>query len=174
MVAASERADDQSWAGPAQSNPSRRAWWPPARSVDAARTSAQCHLVFPIPPTCINGGADARVRTRPPGRLVDGGKRLILREKSGTRASRADQGVRPPIMPNPQLCETKWHCARVRAPHLPVSQCEVILAAVLSSLSVVGLAFCSVARSKCPGYAAVALGPSNRSPWAWLRRSHSI
>src|ERR1017187_6130091 len=74
-------------------------------SADAARTSALCHLVFPIPPTCINGGADARVRTRPPGPLVDGGKRLILREKSGTRASRADQGVRPPIMPNPQLCE---------------------------------------------------------------------
>jgi len=30
-----------------------------------------------------------------PGRLFDGGKRLILLGKSGTRASRADQGVRP-------------------------------------------------------------------------------
>jgi hypothetical protein len=49
----------------------------------------------------------ALVRSRPPGRLVDGGKRPIHREKSGTRASRADQGVRPPIMPNPQLCETR-------------------------------------------------------------------
>jgi hypothetical protein len=29
-------------------------------SADAARTSAQCHLVFPIPPTCINSGADSR------------------------------------------------------------------------------------------------------------------
>src|ERR1039457_7596593 len=32
----------------------------------------------------------------------------------------------------PSFAKTKWHCARVGAPHLPVSQCEVILAAVLS------------------------------------------
>jgi hypothetical protein len=42
-----------------------------------------------------SGGADPQVRGRPPGRLFDGGKRLILLGKSGTRASRADQGVRP-------------------------------------------------------------------------------
>ena len=38
-------------------------------SVDAARTSAQCHLVFPSPDTCMNCGADAPVCSRPPGRL---------------------------------------------------------------------------------------------------------
>ena len=47
--------------------------------------------------TCIISGADALVRCRPPGRLFDGGKRLIPLGKSGTRASRADQGVRPTI-----------------------------------------------------------------------------
>ena len=47
--------------------------------------------------TCIISGADALVRGRPPGRLFDGGKRLIPLGKSGTRASRADQGVRPTI-----------------------------------------------------------------------------
>jgi hypothetical protein len=46
-----------------------------------------------------SGGADPQVRDRPPGRLFDGGKRLILLGKSGTRASwprgHPDQGVRP-------------------------------------------------------------------------------
>jgi hypothetical protein len=56
---------------------------------------AQCHIVFPLPDVCINRGADPPVRSRPPGRLVEGRSNLILREKSGTRASRADQGVRP-------------------------------------------------------------------------------
>src|ERR1017187_6197053 len=45
----------------------------------------------------MNSGADALVRGRPPGRPAGFWKGLILREKSGTRASRADQGVRPTI-----------------------------------------------------------------------------
>jgi hypothetical protein len=47
--------------------------------------------------TCIISGADALVRSRPPGRLLFSARAFILREKSGTRASRADQGVRPTI-----------------------------------------------------------------------------
>ena len=59
------------------------------------QASAQCHLVFAIPVTCINGGADALVRSRPLGRLAPWCKDLILLSESGTRASRADQGVCP-------------------------------------------------------------------------------
>ena len=43
----------------------------------------------------MNGGADAPVRGRPPGRPVACGNVLILRAKSGSRGTRADQGVRP-------------------------------------------------------------------------------
>src|ERR1017187_3449296 len=64
-------------------------------SVDAARTSAQCHLVFPSPDTCMNCGADAPVCSRPPGRLFVSGKLLILRANCGSRRTRADLGVCP-------------------------------------------------------------------------------
>jgi hypothetical protein len=57
----------------------------------------QCHLHWPMSRTCIISGADALVRSRPPGRLLFSARAFILREKSGTRASRADQGVRPTI-----------------------------------------------------------------------------
>ena len=44
----------------------------------------------------LHGGADPLVRSRPPGRLLSGSKYLLIPSaKSGTRASRADQGVRP-------------------------------------------------------------------------------
>src|ERR1017187_10306173 len=43
-------------------------------------------------------GADALVRGRPPGGPVELWKCLTLRTSSGTRASRADQGVRPTIL----------------------------------------------------------------------------
>jgi hypothetical protein len=39
------------------------------KSLGTAHTSAQCHLVFPLPDTCTDRGADAPVRSRPPGRL---------------------------------------------------------------------------------------------------------
>src|SRR5580658_5355786 len=55
----------------------------------------QCHLVFLLSGLCMDCGADPLVRSRPPGRLVRIPSDLILREKSGTRASRADQGVLP-------------------------------------------------------------------------------
>jgi hypothetical protein len=77
------------------------------------RASAQCHLVFPRAHTCIIGGADPLVRCRPPGspkrecRPFDFGMHLILRRKSGTRASRADQGSAPPLTPSPSFAKTK-------------------------------------------------------------------
>jgi hypothetical protein len=55
---------------------------------------AQCHLVFPFSGICMDCGADPQVRSRPPGRLARVYSHSILRE-SGTRASRADQRVRP-------------------------------------------------------------------------------
>ena len=67
------------------------------------RAEVPCHLVFPRAHTCIIGGADPRVRCRPPGRPFDGGKHLILRRKNGTRASRADQGSAPPLTRAPAL-----------------------------------------------------------------------
>src|ERR1700690_3924095 len=51
--------------------------------------------IFPRPHTCIHCGADALVRSRPTGRLFELGKHLILRTKSGSRGTRADQGVCP-------------------------------------------------------------------------------
>jgi len=57
--------------------------------------SVQCHLVFQFRAPGRTGGADPPVRCRPPGRLVEGGTRLILQEKSGSGGTRADQGVRP-------------------------------------------------------------------------------
>ena len=41
----------------------------------------------PPPGAWTNGGADPLVRSRPPGRLFEGGNHLILREKSGSRGS---------------------------------------------------------------------------------------
>ena len=71
----------------------------PAGKVGQA--SAQCHLLCQVRPSASPGGADALGGAlwarRPPGRLLDDRRCLILRGKSGTRASRADQGVRPTI-----------------------------------------------------------------------------
>jgi len=53
-------------------------------------------LTFPKFDIGLDGGADALVRSRPPGRLPDGRRMLIRRGKGGTRASRADQGSAPP------------------------------------------------------------------------------
>ncbi len=58
---------------------------------------AQCHIVFPLPDICINCGADPLVRGRRPRRPVRGWMRLIFLAKSGSRGTRADQGVRPTI-----------------------------------------------------------------------------
>ena len=41
-------------------------------------------------------GADALIRSRPPGRLFASGKQLIVRTSSGSRGTRADRGVCPP------------------------------------------------------------------------------
>src|ERR1035437_7772103 len=66
---------------------------------------------------CIDGGADAPVRGRPPGRPIAGAKDLIRRAKSGTRASRADQGGRPTGSAEfPHLGQSKWHWAEAPAP----------------------------------------------------------
>src|SRR5580658_403328 len=46
---------------------------------------------------CISCGADPLVRSRPPGRLATFRVRLISWAKSGSRGTRADQGVRPTI-----------------------------------------------------------------------------
>jgi hypothetical protein len=61
------------------------------------RMASQCHLLCQVRPSASLGGADALVRSRPPGRLLNDRRCLILRGKSGMRASRADQGVRPTI-----------------------------------------------------------------------------
>src|ERR1017187_5761054 len=75
----------------------------------------QCHMVFPHAYICINSGADALVRGRPPGRPVELWKDLILREKCGTGASRADRGVRPiKSMQDPAYGKTMWHCPHGR------------------------------------------------------------
>ena len=75
----------------------------PAGKVGQA--SAQCHLLCQVRPLASLGGADAlggalRAR-RPPGRLLDDRRCLILRGRSGTRASRGPegtpQGIRPTI-----------------------------------------------------------------------------
>ena len=79
-------------------NPLRRADYQIGR-----RMPCQCHLHWPMSRTCIISGADALVRSRPPSRLPFSARDLILREKSGTRASRADQGVRPTINAKSQL-----------------------------------------------------------------------
>ena len=79
---------------------------------------AQCRLVFPIPRTGTNCGADPLVRSRPPGRLADGCRRLSPHAKSGTRASwprgHPDQGVRPTTYAEPSFAKTKWHWAIAR------------------------------------------------------------
>jgi hypothetical protein len=54
---------------------------------------AQCPKFFPFPGNSTNSGEDALVRRSPPGWLRGG--RCLLHARAGTRASRADQGVRP-------------------------------------------------------------------------------
>src|SRR5579859_7314386 len=68
-----------------------------ACSTRVEHALAQCHLLWPIPNTCINGGADPLVCGRRPRRPVPGWMRLISLAKSGSRGTRADQGVRPTI-----------------------------------------------------------------------------
>jgi hypothetical protein len=46
-----------------------------------------------------NCGADPLVRGRPPGRLARSPIKLISLAKNGSRGTRADQGVRPTILP---------------------------------------------------------------------------
>ena len=90
-------------------------------------SAAQCRLVFPILRTGTNCGADPLVRSRPPGRLADGCRRLSPQAKSGTRASRADQGVRPTTYAEPSFAKTKWHWAAVglQAECLPHQKAKV-------------------------------------------------
>jgi hypothetical protein len=58
---------------------------------------------------CIDGGADAPVRGRPPGRPIAGAQELIPRAKSGSRGTRAVQGDRPTngSKPQPLIQENK-------------------------------------------------------------------
>ncbi|MGP8244148.1 MAG: rRNA maturation RNase YbeY [Bryobacteraceae bacterium] len=70
-------------------------------------------LSFPAP-AGIGGGADPLVRSRPPGRVVASRKHLGPEEESGTRASRADQGVRP-TPGNASLGDIAVSAARARA-----------------------------------------------------------
>src|ERR1017187_2503800 len=75
----------------------------------------QCHIVFPHAHICINSGADALggalLARRPPCRPVELWKDLILREESGTGASRADRGVHPTkSMQDPAYRKTMWNC----------------------------------------------------------------
>ena len=91
---------------------SRSGAWPQGSQ---SSSNGQCHIVFIHAHICINSGADALVPAqrapRPPGRPVELWKDLILREKSGTGASRADQGVRPTqFMQNPANGKTMRHC----------------------------------------------------------------
>jgi hypothetical protein len=65
-------------------------------------TSAHLHNWWGGPPGPHPGPLPA------PGRLFDGGKHLILRRKSGTGASRADQGGPPHhLTPSPSFAKTK-------------------------------------------------------------------
>jgi hypothetical protein len=66
---------------------------------------AQCHLVFPRADACIIGGADALVRSRPPGRPVDVGKHLIPRGKERDEGVLAQRAPRPGGPPH-NLCRT--------------------------------------------------------------------
>ena len=52
-------------------------------------------LAGPGAEASVDGGADAPVRGWPPGQPPARGKIPILRGKSGSRGTRADQGVRP-------------------------------------------------------------------------------
>src|ERR1035441_3310886 len=85
-------------------------------SSQTCRQRRQSTAVFRI-----NSGADALAPAqrapRPPGRPVELWKDLILREKSGTGASRADQGVRPTkSMQDPAYGKTMRHWPE-RLPH---------------------------------------------------------
>src|SRR5712672_2355223 len=66
-------------------------------ATTATGEGGQCHIVFPLPDICINCGADPLVRGRRSRRPVRGWMRLIFLAKSGSRGTRADQGVRPTI-----------------------------------------------------------------------------
>ena len=80
------------------------------------RMPSQCHLLCQVRPSASLRGADALVRSRPPGRLLNDRRCLILRGKSGTRASgprgHPDQGVRPTAYAEPSFAKTKWHWAK--------------------------------------------------------------
>ena len=62
----------------------------PLRLSGVAQALSPMPHTFPIPGRLDNGGADPLVRSRPPGRLFEGGNHLILREKR-VRSGSADQ-----------------------------------------------------------------------------------
>src|ERR1700728_3993140 len=84
--------------------------------------ASECHIVFPL----AHGGADALVRSRPPGRLVDGGKRPLSRGKIGTRATRADQGGRPTNYAESAFTKNMRHYDAI-LPYLRFSSGQVVL-----------------------------------------------
>jgi hypothetical protein len=92
----------------------------------------QCHSFFPAPNTCINCGADAPVRSRPPGRLFVCGKHLILRAKGGSRGTRADQGVCPTSSVTfPVFWKNEWHWVT----NLPRSSCRIPVLGKVSGIA---------------------------------------
>src|SRR5260370_10527639 len=86
-------------------------------SLVAAGKIARCQLVFPGLHNLQKSWGGPLVRSRRPRRPSSAGTALILLARSGSRGTRADQGVRPTICTAfSNVGETKWHWARVPAP----------------------------------------------------------
>src|ERR1035437_9495507 len=86
------------------------AWWRAGNKTRhecrVGSLRAQCHILFPEPGAWTNCGADPPVRSRPPGRLVEGGNHLILRERrAGPGGPARTRGSAPPFLPASQLRE---------------------------------------------------------------------
>jgi hypothetical protein len=96
--------------------------WGRLESRPAAKIG-QCHIVFPIPTISVNGGADALVRSRPPGRLLDHGKHLIHRgQERDEGVPPRTRGSAPPLVLSPtsrKLCGIgqDWLPHRSRTSH---------------------------------------------------------
>ena len=57
----------------------------------------QCHMFFPFPGNCTKSGADALVRSRPPGRLLGSRSRLNRHTPAGPGRPARTRGSAPPI-----------------------------------------------------------------------------
>src|ERR1017187_1431043 len=95
----------------------------PAESRRLAGESAQCHILFAQPHTCIDCGAvplDCGRRPRRPACALQAAD--IVAPAAGRGRPAQTRGSAPQILQYPDIGKSMWHWAKAPAPHLVLAR----------------------------------------------------